>query len=165
MINSEIEKWIQDSAKYLREKQSRDVEFEGRELGEGQSQTLRDEIKLKLEVACQKAKALQDALYPLVMQAQNLPFNGMEKHIAEANDAACKTWVACTLALNDTLPRPRSRAMQYHQAAARLAVAMDRGRAARGITKRIIEESGLGADYSEQSLDNWLREARKDPMT
>lgn len=164
MTGDELELHISAAADYLIQKQAIDAELDGRDLEEGQEQTLRDEVKLKLEAAAKKAQELQEALRPLVMQARDIPFRGMEEQIMESWRCALNSWLSCTLALSDTLPKPRTRALHYHQAAARLAVALESGPSARDVTKRIIEKAKLKNDYSEQSLDNWLREARKDPM-
>jgi uncharacterized protein YecE (DUF72 family) len=163
---SELDKWVTGSAEYLKEKMVWDDEFERRAAREGEALPLRTETKSRLEDALKRAKALKKSLYPLVIQARDNSFPGMETKINKAYDAATDAVVACTLALTDSLPQPGNRTLQYryHRSAVNLAIAFD-DKNARSIAGRIIEAAGLAEDYSEQSMDNWLKEIRdKDPM-
>jgi hypothetical protein len=163
---SELDKWITGSAEYLKEKMVWDDEFERRAAREGEALPLRTETKSRLEDALKHAKALEKTLLPLVSQARYNPFPGMEKQIHQAWEGAGDAVLACTLALTNSLPQPGNRKLQYryHRSAANLAVAFD-DKNARSIAGRIIEAAGLAEDYSEQSMDNWLKEVRdKDPM-
>lgn len=157
-----LEQWIAECADSLREKQRRDQELERRQPEEGEAFALRADVKDRLQDALKSAEKLQKKLYPLMMQARDIPFEGMEKRIVEAWKGANDSWLACTLALSDSLPKPGNIALKYryHRSAAELAVAID-DKNARRIAARIIEVAGLEEDYSEQSMDNWLSDARK----
>lgn len=161
---ADLEKWIKDSAEYLKEKAAWDQVFERRQPEEDEALPLRTETKSRLEDALKRAKALKDTLLPLVLKARDNPFPDMEKQINQAWRGAIDSVVACTLALNESLPAPGNVSLKYryHRSAVLLAVAID-DRNARKIAERIIEEADLAETYSEQSMDNWLREARKNP--
>ena len=163
----ETEKWIKECTDYLKGKMARDQEFERRLPGECEALPLRTETKIRLEDALKKAKALRDSLYPLVMQARDIPFLGMEKRINEAWRGATDAAVACTLALTDSIPEPGNRALQYqyHRSAVKLAASFfsePSRKETLAIARKIIERSGLSDDYSERSEQEWWSSVRDD---
>lgn len=162
MTKPDPDTWVTESANYIREKQTRDSFTEGRELAEGQAQNKRDELKEKLETAVKKADAAVDALAPLHRELQLglVQFDGMATRISEAWDSALNVQTECRLALTEALPSPRTREMDLHQAAVRLAVSYDSGPGARSMALNIMAESGL-YEPGQATLTRWLKEARE----
>ncbi|MGO3692824.1 hypothetical protein [Marinobacter sp.] len=154
--------WVIECADYIRDKQARDNFTEGRELSSGQVQNKRDELKEKLETAIKKADAAVEALAPLHRELQlGLDqFGTMATRISEAWNSALQVQTECRLALSETLPNPRTREMDLHQAAARLAVAYDSGPGARSMALNIMVEAGLN-EPGQATLTRWLKEARE----
>tara|TARA_Y100001933_G_scaffold245033_1_gene275441 strand:- start:2003 stop:2521 length:519 start_codon:yes stop_codon:yes gene_type:complete len=166
MTDEELEKWIEGCADYLKEKISRDDEFERRVVREGEALPLRTETKSRLEDALQKAEALQKSLYPLALQARDNPFPGMERQINKAYDAATDAFVACTLALSDSLPSPGDRRLQYryHRSAVKLAAAFfsePKRKQTLEVAHQIIQAAALDDGYSTEAAHKWWADYRK----
>lgn len=152
-------KWISEAVDYIRAKKANDEMLDGWAQEEGQHQPLRNEVRDRLKDALKKAEALEKELYPLMMMADELPFHGMDRLIHEAFNGAIEASTSCRLALSERLPEQR-RGKPYHLIAVKLALAVDETRAPT-IAEEIIRLAGLG-EYSDQSMANWLRDAKKE---
>lgn len=163
MTQTSADEWIKESAEYIKQKKARDAYFEGRELKDGQELTLRDEIKEQLKDIIKKAEALHTALMPLrcKVDLHDIPFHSLQAHILKAWDGTLNALVESRIALQESIPLPRTREKPYHQTAVRLAVSFNSGPGAREMAKLIIEASDL-EDYSEAALTGWLKQSRSD---
>lgn len=158
--------WVSECAEYIRQKQTQDQEFERRDVQDGEAFPLRTATKDRLTDALKKAESLESALYPLLMQAKDLPFDGMEKLISDAFRGASDTVMACKLALSDSLPRPGDRRLQYryHHIAVTLAAAYfpePKRKETLELAIKIIQASGLDDGYSTEAAHKWWSEYRK----
>ena len=162
MTRPDREGWIKESVAYIREKATRDAFAEGRQLLPGQAQTKREELREKLETALRRADATIEALGPLHRELQlGLDqFGEMADRISEAWNCALNVQAECAMALNDTLPPARTREMELHQTAVRLAVAYDPGPGARSLALEVMAAAGL-IEPGQATLTRWLKEARQ----
>lgn len=157
---NEVKKWIHDSAEYLKEKMAWDDEFERRKPREGEALSLRAETKSRLEDCLKQAKTLQESLYPLLMKADDNPFPGMPSQIHRAYESATDSVVACTLALDESLPKPGNRRLQYryHRSAVKLAAALfaePNRKETLLAAEKIIQAAGLDDNYTSEAAQKW----------
>jgi hypothetical protein len=163
MKELEIEELIEIAAWEINQRKARDERLDGWVLPEGRAEPLRNEVRDRLKDALKKAEALEKALHPLMMMADEIPFHGMSLLIKDAYSDANYAVTRCSIALNERLPAQR-RGMPYHQDAVELAASLFSSPTRKEtleVAARIIEAAGLSDDYTTEAAHRWWADYRK----
>lgn len=158
----ETDRRVGEIVKYLLEKKDRD---------EMLRESFHDKTGLNIELESivsdlENANKRLTALYSHFQMGDLEPFAGIIKRVSASGEAAMTAWVEarCALQILDIEHPQRTRVLDLHRSAVRLAVAyfdhIGRGEA-RTRAKEVMQKAGL-PEPEESTLTKWIKEFRED---